>query len=84
MIEALIESVYGPLRSRIQHSLTHAKKNRKLAVKLRKVIEEELFGSLVLEKGGFDEVRMLHSLFYLLAGRSEQVFTGSVIHAILD
>jgi hypothetical protein len=84
MLEALVESVCGPLRERILQSLRGAKKNRKLALMVRELIEEELFGRLELENRGMEEVNMLHSLFYLLASRAEQVFTSSVIHAILD
>jgi hypothetical protein len=68
--------------------MVHAKKNRKLSEKLQSTVN--LLGEQLLpeycaaNKDDYDKVNSMHNLFFLLANKSQQVFTSHVIHTIID
>jgi hypothetical protein len=63
-------------------------KNRKLAEKLQATVA--LLGEQLLptycsaNKDDYDKINGMHNLFFLLANKTQQVFTSHVIHTIID
>jgi hypothetical protein len=84
----LIVSMVGPLANKIKSSLKYAKKNRKLGENLAPamdlLLEQLLPFNLAKDVDNYYKVNRLHNLVFLLAMKSQQVFTSRVIHSAID
>ena len=84
----LIISVVGPLMNKVKLSMLSAKKNTKLALKLKPTIDllaEQLLPQWLSEnQNNYDEVNNIHNLCYLLAMKTQQVFNSRIIHTCID
>ena len=71
----LIISVVGPLMNKVKLSMLSAKKNTKLALKLKPTIDllaEQLLPQWLSEnQNNYDEVNNIHNLCYLLAMKTQ-------------
>lgn len=88
LINPLIQSVSGPLSNKIKSSIRYARKNVKLAQNLANTMdllcEQLLPNHLAKNVDNFGEVNAVHNLVYLLAAKSQQVFTSRIIHTAID
>mmetsp|Transcript_97644 Transcript_97644/g.134332 ORF Transcript_97644/g.134332 Transcript_97644/m.134332 type:complete len:268 (-) Transcript_97644:1726-2529(-) len=84
----LIMSMCGPLTNKIKTCLLYAMKNKNLAQKLRTTVDllcEQLLPQFCKNKENDTEaLDQLHSLLYLLAHKTQQVFYSKVIHTCID
>ena len=84
----LIISIVGPLMNKVKLSMLSAKKNTKLAAKLKPTIEllaEQLLPHFLSEnQNNYDEVNNMQNLCYLLAMKTQQVFNSRIIHTCID
>ena len=84
----LIISIVGPLMNKVKLSMLSAKKNTKLAEKLKPTIEllaEQLLPHFLSENmNNYDEVNNMQNLCYLLAMKTQQVFNSRIIHTCID
>ena len=84
----LIISIVGPLMNKVKLSMLSAKKNTKLAAKLKPTIEilaEQLLPHFLSENlSNYDEVNNMQNLCYLLAMKTQQVFNSRIIHTCID
>ena len=84
----LIISIVGPLMNKVKLSMLSAKKNTKLAAKLKPTIEllaEQLLPHFLAENlNNYDEVNNMQNLCYLLAMKTQQVFNSRIIHTCID
>jgi proline dehydrogenase len=81
-------SMCGPIMNKVKMCMAHAKKNRKLSEKLASTVN--LLGEQLLpefcaaSKEDYEKINNMHNLFFLLANKTQQVFTSHVIHTIID
>jgi hypothetical protein len=84
----LIISMMAPLMNKIKLNLRHAKKNRKLALKLTKTLDalaEQLLPQFLMEKKhDYITIKKIHTMCFLLASKVQRVFNSRVIHTIMD
>ena len=84
----LIISIVGPLMNKVKLSMLSAKKNTKLAEKLKPTIEllaEQLLPHFLSENmNNYDEVNNMQNLCSLLAMKTQQVFNSRIIHTCID
>lgn len=84
----LIISILGPLMNKVKLSMLNAKKNKKLAAKLKSSIDllaEQLLPHWLVERADdYQEVNTLHNLCYLFAMKTQQVFNSRIIHTCID
>jgi hypothetical protein len=89
-IQAMVTSICGPLVNKIKTCFQYPRKNVDLATNadfrnLMFVIGEQILPQWCqrnLQDG--EAINKMHSLMYLLAAKTQQVFFSRVIHTIID
>lgn len=88
LTKPLIVSIVGPLVNKIKCSLKYARKNVRFGDVIAPAIN--LLGEQILpaycaqHMDNFEEINTLHNLVFLLAHKSQQVFTSRIIHTAID
>ena len=85
---AMIQSICGPLANKTKLSALNARKNRQLGKQLQDLFaflfEQLLPQYLAQNMSSQEAVNNMHNLCYLLAQKTQQVFTSHVIHTAID
>lgn len=87
---ALIASIIGPLFSKIKLVVKNALKNTKLAQNQHLIGVIELLGEHLVPQycvqniSKSDKIAVMHSLIFLLASKSQAVFTSGVVRTCID
>lgn len=88
LITALVQSICGPLANKVKFSAMYARKNKKLGEGMGPTIDllfEQLLPQFCASNLGNQEaINNMHNLVFLLAHKSQQVFTSHVIHTAID
>ena len=86
----LIQSICGPLMSKVKFLMANPKKNKQLAqnVNLSSLIDllaEQLLPQYCLNnQRDYATINLMHNLCYLLALKMQQVFTSGIIRTCID
>lgn len=88
LMTALVQSICGPLANKVKFAALYARKNKRLGESMGPTIDllfEQLLPHFCANNiGNQDVVNNMHNLIYLLAQKSQQVFTSHVIHTAID
>jgi hypothetical protein len=86
--KVMIQSILGPLANKVKLSALNARKNRSLGKQLQDLFaflfEQLLPHYLAQNHSSQEAVNSMHNLCYLLAHKTQQVFTSHVIHTAID
>ena len=88
LTKPLIVSMVGPLMNKIKCAIKYARKNIKFGEVITPTIE--LLGEQLIpfycacHCDNFDEINTMHNLVFLLALKTQQVFTSRIIHTAID
>jgi len=88
LTKPLIVSIVGPLFNKIKCSIKYARKNIKFGDVIAPTIEllaEQLIPFYCASHcDNYDDINNLHNLVFLLAHKTQQVFTSRIIHTAID